>query len=62
MTENKFEQLLDQLEQGEIDELVVEKTEFLDFREVWLLRENRTSIVGEAGLNGKIIYRYFPKK
>jgi hypothetical protein len=25
---------------------------------VWINREDRTSFVGEAGLNGKIIYRY----
>ena len=56
--ENPFVKLLEQLSQGEIEEFVVTRDEFITFREAWLLRDDRTSFVGEAGLEGRIIYRY----
>jgi hypothetical protein len=46
------------LQNGEIEEIIIERDDFFVFREVWINREDRTSFVGEAGLNGKIIYRY----
>ena len=46
------------LRNGEIKELIVQQPEFLAFRDVWLQLEDRSSFVGEAGLSGKIIYRY----
>ena len=58
MENNPYIDLLDKLKKGEIEEIVVEKETFFTFREVWIDREDRTSFVGEAGLNGKIIYRY----
>ncbi len=30
----------------------------MTFREAWMQTENRVEIVGEAGLNGQIIYRF----
>ncbi|EEV32140.1 predicted protein [Enterococcus gallinarum EG2] len=60
MNENRFVEQIEQLRSGEIDELLVEQSEFLLFREAWLKLEDRMKFVGEAGLNGKIIYRYQP--
>ena len=58
MQNNPYVDLLDKLQNGEIEEIVIERDDFFVFREVWINREDRTSFVGEAGLNGKIIYRY----
>jgi hypothetical protein len=60
MNENKFVQQIEKLRSGEIEELPVEQSEFLLFREAWLNLEDRMKFVGEAGLNGLIIYRYQP--
>lgn len=55
---NKFEELLEQLASGEIAELKVSNDEFFLFRDVWMKREDRTKIVGEAAHGGHVIYRY----
>ena len=51
MAENPFVEKIASLKAGEISELIVEQNEFFQFRD-------RAEIVGEAGLNGRIIYRY----
>lgn len=56
--ENQYTLLLEQLKKGECAEIVVEKEAFFTFREAWIARADRTLFVGEADLNGKIIYRY----
>lgn len=58
MVENPYESLLEQLKSGEVNELIVDQADFMTFREVWKTHEDRTKFVGEAGLKGKIIYRY----
>ncbi|KAF1303865.1 MULTISPECIES: hypothetical protein [Enterococcus] len=58
MVENPYEGQLQQLRSGDLSEIIVEQAEFLIFREAWLKCEDRTAFVGEAGLNGRIIYRY----
>lgn len=58
MSENSFEEKIKELRNGSIDEIIVESNEFLAFREVWKELSDRVNIVGEAGLNGRIIYRY----
>ncbi|MGX7195372.1 hypothetical protein [Enterococcus olivae] len=60
--ENQYTDFLEKLKLGEIQEIVVERDDFFVFREAWLARSDRTEFVGEAGLNGKIIYRYLEKK
>lgn len=55
--ENPFEAKIKELLNGEISEIVVEKPDFFQFREVWLTHPNKDKIVGEAGLGGKVIYR-----
>ncbi|WP_321389031.1 hypothetical protein [uncultured Enterococcus sp.] len=55
---NKFEELLEQLASGEIAELKVSNDEFFQFRDVWMKRQDRTNIVGEASHGGHVVYRY----
>ena len=43
---------------GLIEEIIVKREDFMTFREAWMQTENRVEIVGEAGLNGQIIYRF----
>jgi len=58
MENRDFASEITRLRNGEIQELIVQQPEFLAFRDVWLQLEDRSSFVGESGLNGKIIYRY----
>lgn len=58
MSENPFEDSIRQLKEGTISEIVIEQKDFSIFREAWKNDEEREKIVGEAGLNGKIIYRF----
>ncbi|KAF1305392.1 hypothetical protein IV487_00915 [Enterococcus saccharolyticus] len=60
--ENPYTSLIEQLMTGEIPEIVVERDDFFTFREVWKEHPQRVQIVGEADLNGKIIYRYQPDR
>lgn len=56
-TTEEYVALLKQLLDGTIQELVVEQAEYFNFREAWLKLPNRNDVIGEAGLNGRIIYR-----
>lgn len=58
MIENPYTEKIEQLRQGTLGEIVVEREELLIFREAWRVQEDKRQIVGEAGLNGRIIYRY----
>lgn len=49
----KIEQLLKE----EISEIIIEKVDFMDFREALLKHSEKKKIVGQAGLNGRVIYR-----
>lgn len=55
--DNQFYNEIQKLVDGVISEIIVEKEMFLTFRNAWLASEHRQSIVGEAGLSGKVIYR-----
>lgn len=55
--ETTFEAKIEALLNGEISEIIVEKPDFFQFREVWLKHPNKCKIVGEASLGGKVIYR-----
>lgn len=52
-----FQLELNELREGKQVALTVTREEFMTFREIWLIQTDRQLIVGEAGLNGKIIYR-----
>lgn len=58
MNEKPFDKMLDDLRSGLIAEIIVEANEFSLFREHWKKLPDRMSFVGEAGLNGRITYRY----
>lgn len=58
MSENSFEEKIQQLREGKLSEIVIEQSDFSVFRETWKATEDREKIIGEAGLNGKIIYRF----
>lgn len=62
MYENPFEEQINALKEGTISELVIEPQNFTAFREVWKKLPDRMSFVGEAGLNGRIIYRYMKEE
>lgn len=55
-----YEELIAKLVQGELDKIEVAHDDFMNFREVWLKREDRKYIVGEAAHGGNITYRYDP--
>lgn len=50
--------LLDQLRDGTISELVVTPDEFMAFQPVLMDFPDRKLIIGEAGREGKVIYRF----
>ncbi|MFC3633317.1 hypothetical protein [Enterococcus rivorum] len=58
MIENPYTEKLRELKEGKIKEIIVEAKDFPAFREVWKDLPDRMDIVGEAGLNGRIVYRY----
>lgn len=58
MIENPFKEKLIALKAGEIQEIIVEVKDFPIFRDVWKDLPDRMDFIGEAGLNGRIIYRY----
>ncbi|KRL55093.1 hypothetical protein FC70_GL000689 [Paucilactobacillus oligofermentans DSM 15707 = LMG 22743] len=58
MTMNKdYNQLLEQLRAGEITELSIEASEFLEFQSIFHAYEYRKRIKGQAMRGGQIIYR-----
>lgn len=56
-----FDQALTQLASGELEILVVERDEFLAFRNSWVAREDKEQFIGEAHQNGVVSYHYLPK-
>lgn len=57
---NPYEEQIEQLIKGEIKEISVPHDNFMAFREAWIKRDDRKYVVGEADLNGDVIYRYDP--
>ncbi|AIM24679.1 hypothetical protein QQG09_01305 [Melissococcus plutonius] len=53
-----IEEKIAALKNGDIQEIIVTPDTFLAFREVWKNLPDKKNIVGEASLNGTIIYRY----
>lgn len=58
MFENPYNEKLEQLRAGTLTELVVKRDDFLLFREAWIEQLDKNYFVGEAGLGGRIVYRY----
>lgn len=57
---NPYEELIQQLVDGKIKEIKVERENVMAFIEVWRKREDRKYIVGEAAHLGNVTYRYDP--
>lgn len=55
---DKYEELLEQLAAGEIEEINIQNDEFFVFRDAWLKRSDRILFVGETSLGGHVKYRY----
>ena len=56
-TTEEYVALLKQLLDGTIQELVVEQAEYFNFREACLKLQKRNDVIGEPGLNERLIYR-----
>ena len=57
-TMKDYENLLEQLRQGEITELTVTPEEFMDFQPVLMKYRYRKSIVGQAQKGGGLVYHF----
>lgn len=57
---NPYEELIEQLVDGKIEEIKVERENVMTFIEAWRKREDRKYIVGEAMQGGNVTYRYDP--
>lgn len=57
VNEKHYSEEIQKLVDGVIDEIIIEKENFLTFRNAWLINENKNLIVGEAGLSGQVVYR-----
>ena len=58
MTKEELQMMMDQLVQGQVDDIKIEKNDFMIFREIWINHEKKDQIIGEAMHNGVVIYRY----
>ncbi len=58
MNEQNYMEELQRLRSGEIVEITVKREDFIPFRNAWVTLDDREAYVGEAGLNGTVIYRY----
>ena len=55
---NTFEQQLEDLKEGNVTSITIEKENFLEFREVLILREDYKHFRGIAKQGGIVIYTY----
>ncbi len=56
MAENDYQTQLDQLCNGDIDELVIKPDQFMDFQKVFQSYPSRSKIEGDAKHGGEIHY------
>lgn len=57
-TREDFEAVIEKLRNGELEQFVVRKEEFLLFREVLMKQEDKENIQGEAKKGGEVVYSY----
>ena len=60
MENNKIEESIEKLINGETKELVIKKEDFMQFREIWLSHSEKNFIIGKANHYGEVIYCYKP--
>lgn len=53
-----YNELLEQLKSKEIESIIIEKEDFLHFRNVLIEREDFKHFRGEAFHHGKTVYKY----
>ncbi|MGE7090117.1 hypothetical protein ACQKII_01390 [Lysinibacillus sp. NPDC048646] len=58
---DKYENVLKQLQNGEIESIEIDKDEFYEFREVLVKHPFFKHFRGDAKQNGRIIYTYLEK-
>ncbi|KRL00252.1 hypothetical protein [Liquorilactobacillus capillatus] len=55
--EKNYQELLEQLVNGQVESLVITPKEFMDFQAAFMNFQHRKSIVGNAQRGGDIIYK-----
>ena len=55
---NKYEEMLQQLADGEIQNIEIEKEQFYEFRELLIIHPLFKHFRGEAKQSGKVVYTY----
>lgn len=56
--EESYDAKLDMLKNGEMKEIVIEKNDFIAFREVLIQREDFKHFSGNAKQGGQVVYTY----
>ena len=56
--QESYEERLNMLQNGDIEEIVIDKNEFIAFREVLVLRKDFKHFAGSAKQGGQVIYTY----
>ena len=56
--QQSYEEKLNMLQNGDIQDIVIEKNEFIAFREVLVQREDFKHFSGNAKQGGQIVYTY----
>ncbi|TBX30167.1 hypothetical protein EUZ95_12650 [Enterococcus durans] len=59
---NPYEALIQDLIDGKIEKINVNREDVMLFREAWLKLEDRKYVVGKALLNGNVTYHYDPTR
>lgn len=62
MDKKQMNESIEGLLNKELKELVVNKNDFLAFREVWINHESKNQLIGEAKHEGVIVYRLKEEK
>ena len=60
MSHEEMEKQITELVDGQIQELLVKKEDFMTFRTIWLSHPRKDEIIGEAKLHGEVVYRLVP--
>ena len=59
---NPYEALIQDLIDGKIEKIDVNREDVMLFREAWLKLEDRKYVVGKALINGNVTYHYDPTR
>lgn len=57
LTKEEIQQKIFALSNGEVEEINIQKEEFMIFLEVWNQHPKKNTVIGEAGLGGNVVYR-----